>query len=603
VKPGLRMALWGLVATVIGTWPLASPGEALVQRNVDGYGSAWLVWRSAAEGLGLGHLEWIDTLLFGLVAPLLAPLGIVTAYHLVTFFGVLLAVLVTEQVAHHLFTVPRPASLAAGVAFGLSPLAGTAIAEGHGGMLLGAGLPLLLGALEWDPAGRRLRWALAVTAAGTICALQSGYFAVLAALVVLVYGGLRRRPLWLLALVAAAPAYYYVAFALGGLGLAEVTEATGRVSGLVATVATADNLAGIPPGFDQGFYHVRYPLLWTLLAFGLVVPLLRRERSDLPLLVCGVVAALLALGTRAQVTAFHGDFESMRTGAPWGWIRHWIPPLSLFRFPSRFLWIWYLCVGVAAARSLAWLLPRRTMTLVALVFVEAMVLGMRPLEPRQTLAAVPSAYEVLQPEDVVLDLWPWFPDSLALQLLNISCYYQTGHAAQLPYECLTIKTSDSPFRGQIDGLLPAILEDTPPRANAILAGGKVTHVAVHVDAFSPSGRARLRERLGTWWGRPIASSRDGGETVEIYRVRKGRRSPVTPLQPTAGSEPLERGCPAHAMCRNGASMVLPSPDPVPLWVLPSLAGVLGLGFLLLGGWRRPEREGAEELVDRGLPAE
>ncbi len=581
MKPGQVMALAGTVATVVATWPLTWPGEALVQQNVDGYGSAWLIWR-AGTAEGLEHLLWIDTLLYAGVAPLLAHLGPVSGFHVASWLGVAMGVWVSEWVAHHRFEVPRPASLAAGLAFGLSPLAGTALTEGHAPMLLGTGLPLLLGALLATPDGRRLRWALWVTLAGCLCALQSGYVGVLAAVLVGVVGAGLRRPLWAVALLASVPAWLYAQEALGGVGMDALLSARGRVAGLVSSVTAADNLAGVPPGADLVFYGVRAPLLWTLLVFGVVVPLVRRDRRCYPLVACGLLAVLLAFGDRIALTAFPGEHQQLRTGAPWGWIQHWVPLLDSFRFPSRFLWIWYLCAGLAAARSFAWLLPRRSGLLVLLLFAETTLVGMRPTAPRRTLAAIPSAYDVLTPEDRVLDVWPWFPESLALRLLNLSCYYQTGHGAQLPHDCLTVRASESPFRDQVEGLLPAMLRDDPPRALAVLAGRGVTHVALHLDAFSPSGQDRLRSRLSQWWGAPLAESRDGGEVVVLYRVRQARRHHLAEAveRPPKRLHLPARRCPEDGMCGNVATRPEPPRDPVPPWGLPALAGLLAGGLVV-----------------------
>ncbi len=570
---GVLLACVGL--TAVGTWPLIWPAGGLVQRNADAYGSAWLVWSAGTSELA-NTLQWADTLLFGLFATLAAPLGPVAGYHLLTFLGILTTVIVTEQVTHRTFEVPRPASLIAACAYGLSPLVGTGLAEGHGGLLFGPGLPLLLGALESRPDQYRpWRWPLLVTAAGTLCALQSGYFAIMAALVVLVYGGMRFRPLWRLGPTAFLPALAYWVIVFGGLDPSLAAE---RVSGLVSTFTAADTLAGIPPGFDLNWYHVRFPLLWTLLAFGVVVPLVRRSKPDRALIAVGIAAIVLSMGERAYLTTFPGEFEDMRTGGAWGWIRHWAPPLKLFRFPSRFLWIWYLVGGIAAARSAAWLLPRRVGWLVALVVAETLVVGMRPLEPRKTLAEIPSAYDVLTPEDTVLDLWPWYPNSISLHVLNINCYYQTRHNAHLPYSCLTVAAPNSPLRGQVDGLVAAILADSPDRAEKILQKDEISHLAWHSDAFAKDSREQVGQVIEHWWGPALARTRDGGESIAIYKVKPAQ--PLPKQAPAVSNAPitLDPNCPEYAMCRVRPEVITKEGDPLPLFVLPTMAGG---GFLLL----------------------
>lgn len=565
-----------LALTVVGTWPLVWPAGGLVQRNADAYGSAWLIWSAGTQDVA-GTLAWADTLLFGMLAPLAAPFGAATGYHLLTFLGVLVSVVVTERVAHQVFDVRRPASLIAAGAYGLSPLVGTGLAEGHGGLLLGPGLPLLFAALERRPAQTPWRWAGWVVGAGTLCALQSGYFAVMAALVVGVYGGARRRPIWRIAPLALGPALVYWIVVFGGLDPSAASE---RVSGLVSTFTTLDTLAGIPPGFDLGWYHVRYPLLWTLLAFGVALPLARREGPDSALVLVALTAVVLSLGERAYVTVFPGSFEDLRTGSAWGWIRHWAPPLKLFRFPSRFLWVWYLAGGLGAARLASWLLPGRSHWLVALVLGETLLVGMRPLEPRRTLAEIPSAYDVLTPDDTVLDLWPWYPNSISLHVLNISCYYQTRHQAQLPFSCLTVSTPQSPLRTQVDGVIAAVLANSPERALEVLAQDGITHVAWHADAFERDGRLAVGRVLDAWWGPPLARTRDGGETIALYAVGPAEPAPArVAAQPTPGLS-VDDNCPSYAMCRVRPETTAELGDPTPLALLPLMAagGLLLLPF-------------------------
>jgi len=578
----LRMLGLCAALTVVGTWPLAWPDGALVQRNADAYGSAWLIWSAGTQDVA-ATLEWADTLLYGLLAPLVAPLGAATGYHVLTLLGVFLSVAVTERVAHQIFEVRRPASLIAAIAYGLSPLSGTGLAEGHGGLLFGPGLPLLFGALERRPGSRPWQWAGWVTAAGCLCALQSGYFAVMAGLTVGVYGGARRRPLWRIVPIALGPALVYWVVVFGGL---DPSSAADRVSGLVSTFSALDTLAGVPPGFDLAWYHIRHPLLWTLLAFGAALPLARREGPDTALVLVGVTAVVLSLGERAYVTTFPGEFSDLRTGSAWGWIRHWASPLKLFRFPTRFLWIWYLAAGLGAARLAAWLLPGRAHWLVALVLGETLLVGMRPLEPRRTVAAIPSAYDALTPQDTVLDLWPWYPNSVSLQVLNISCYYQTRHQAQLPFSCLTVSTPQSPLRTQVDGVVAALLANAPDRALEVLAQDDITHVAWHSDAFEQDGREDVGRILEHWWGPPVARSRDGGETIVLYRAGPAEPAPERPsVTASPDAAVLDDNCPSYAMCRVRPGGSAEPGDPLPLWVLPVTAAG-GLILLPLAARRR-----------------
>ena len=569
MKHLLRSVAVAVPLVVLASWPLARPAGQLVQRNADGYGSAWLVWR-LGEGGSLGDLQFVDTLLFGLLAPLVAPFGPALGYHLVTLLALVLGVVVAERVAARVFGSPWPASLVAGLAFGLSPLAGTALAEGHGGMLLGAGLALLLGALEREPGERPWRWAALVTLAGCLCALQSGYFGVMAALVVGVYGGLRRRPVHRVALLAAAPAAAYVVYVLGTEAMALEAIAM-RVGDRIAPAATADSLAGVPPGMGLAWYHVRFPLLFGLLALGGLLPLLRGQGPDRALALTGLVAVALSFGAEARLTVFSQAFQEQAIGAPWGWLTWAFAPLGLFRFPTRFLWVWYLCGGMAAARLVGWLVQSRgRWLLTAVVFAELLVLGMRPWEPREVPAEVPSAYEVLRDEHVVLDLWPWYTDSLSLPLLNLSCYYQTAHAADLPYPCLTVASRTSPLRSRVDAMVAAVMDDDPSRARTIVKADGITHIAWHPDAFPPEGRKRMQDVLKRWFGFPLATSRNGGELVVLWAVRSGYAATESPVAPWP--EPGDGTC---ASCLDAVEAAPPTTprDPVPPWTL-LLAGAL-----------------------------
>ncbi len=522
--------LAALAAALVGTWPMAAAGGALVQRNFDGFGSAWLLW---FLGQGTGELPGrLDTLLFVGVGRLaVAVLDPAAAYHLVTMLGVGLSFAATALVASRVFAAGPVAALVAGLAYAWSPLAGTALVEGHGGWLLGPGLPLLIGALAAASDGRPWREAGLVVGAGVLCALQSGYVAVMAGVAVLVVGGLLRRSLWRIGLLALPCAALYAWLVLPDAQAQEGgVRAWAWYLDMVAAMppsdhATLDTLLGDPPGAGLMLRHVRHPMGYGLLAGGLVVPLLRRDRLGLVMAALGLAGLVLALGPRLLATALPGS-PTLASSLPYAWLVAAAPPLSLFRFPVRFLWLWYAAMGLGTARSLTWLSAggRRAPFLLGLAVVaEALLMGVRPWESRTTRADAPSALQALQPGDVVYDLWPLHAPGhpLSLQLKELTCWYQVEHGAGLPVPCLDVQVDQAPLYGLHRTVAQALLDDgeRPPRD---LDDAGVTAVAWHPDAFSVESRARVLATATRWWGRPVAASTDGGEALVLWRHAPAR---------------------------------------------------------------------------------
>jgi hypothetical protein len=514
---------WGLAATiclvlaVVICWPMATSG-ALVQRNFDGYGSAWLLFQLSS---GRGMAELLDTWLFAaLGTPLALLLGPARAYAVATIIGLWSMGLATWWTARGPFGLPAlPAGVAA-LAVMANPLVGSALAEGHGGILVGPGLPLLLGTLHRPASARPWRWALWVTGAAGLCALQSGYFAYLAAALIPLWCAWTRRPLWrVLALLALPTAAFAVATLLqtrgvdGGDSWAWYRWHLGALP--PPAVVSLDRLAGRPPGADALLHGTRVGLIFGLLVLGVVVPLLRGDRTARGLALLGLVGVALALGPELRVSCDPGS--TLALPLPLGWLAKLLPSLALFRLPARALWLYYLAAGLGAAwvvasfrrSALAW-------GAAGLLLLELMVQGARPWEPRTTLAQVPSAYGQLESDDIVLDLWPPFgaehPQGVVLK--ELSCFYQTGHGRRLPMACLTVQLGESPLLELNQQLHRALLQphSAPPHLRCVSA------VAWHPDAFTPAQRSTMARQLEAWWGDPAARSADAGERVVVYRV-------------------------------------------------------------------------------------
>lgn len=519
---------------VAGTWPMlpALFENTLVQANFDGYGSGWLLW--ALGPGGAARPARIDTFAFAATGALLARLVAPwTAYHLATLLGTVLSFLAAAGVAVRVLGAGLAGGIVAGAAYALGPLAGTAVAEGHGGWLLAPGLPLLIGALLWapDPARGGGPWtrALLATLAGSLCALQSGYTAVMAGLTVLLLTARDPAQLARIAALSVLPALAYAALVLPDAqdGVAGALPWSWYVDQLAALppsdVATLDTLLGAPPGAGLVLHGARHALGAGLLTGGLLLPLLRRDRVGLRLAALGGVGLLLALGPALVTTAVEGGPAALGP-LPFALAVAAAPPLALFRFPVRFLWLWTAAMGLGTARSLRWLQGRAPVLAALLgltVLVESLLLGMRPAEPRTTRADFPSAHQALGPADVVLELWPLHAPGhpLGLELKELGCWGQLHHPAQLPVPCLDVAVDRAPLYPLQRALAQALVAGGPPPPELDDFG--ITAVAWHADATRPALAPRLAEQLAAWWGPPVAETTDGGEHVRLYRRRVG----------------------------------------------------------------------------------
>ncbi|NOY24233.1 MAG: hypothetical protein GXP62_00005, partial [Oligoflexia bacterium] len=516
--------------SLIGTWPMVVARGALVQRNFDGFGSSWLLWSLSSGVHSLPRR--LDTVAFALVGGVIAQLtDAVTAYHLATILGVALSFAAAAVVADRVLDAGRLGAVVAGVAYALCPLAGTALAEGHGGWLLGPGLPLLIGALLSHDQRRPWRDALFVVLAGLLCAVQSGYVAVMAGITVVVLSIATRRWPWRVLVLGLPLALAY--------GLAVLPDAQGDVAGarswdgLVelasllpsSDVATLDTLLGQPPGAGLLLHHARHALGFSLIAGGLVLPLLRRDRVGLSLAALGGVGLALALGPSLILTCAEGSPTlplPLSLPLPYRWMIELAPPLALFRFPVRFLWLWVAAAALGTGRSVGWLARGDRLAaglLAAGVIAETLLVGARPFEARTTLASVPSAYQVLHADDVVYDLWPLHaPDHpLSLELKELSCFYQVAHGASSPIPCLDVEVDRAELY-RLDRGLAQLLVSGAPAPRRDLAALKITAVAWHRDAFSPELQERVGRTLRSWFGQPSAESTDHGEAIVLWRL-------------------------------------------------------------------------------------
>ncbi len=591
-RPLLAALAAGLTAAVVGTWPMAVSWGALVQRNFDAFGGTWMLWRlgpHAREGLPLPRFETATFLLLG--GPLTALADPAGVYHLLVILGVTCAFVTAEWVARRIFEVPPPASWIAGLGYALCPLAGTAIVEGHGGWLVGPGLPLMIGALFARPRRRPWRWAALVVGAGALAAGHSGYLAVMAGIAVLALGGGLGRPVWRVALLSLPAALAYAALVVPELTLEGGGDIGGAYADMLAglpesDVATLDTLAGLPPGSDLPLNHARRSLLFTLLVGGVLIPLARRERAGALLALTALTGVALSLGP-ALLPTFLPEGEALVGSMPYGWIVALAPALAVFRFPARFLWLYYAAAAVGAARTAGWLTEGLTASrrraamagLAALTAAEVAFFAVRPWEPRQVLREIPGAYAALTAEDRVLDLWPSYaPGHLqAMHLQQLGCYYQTRHGAGLAAPCASATAETGVQAQPFPGLGMALAGDAPGRWPEELARAGITAVAWHPDAFPPEERGRLRAALDRWWALR-AESTDAGEAVRIYAVGPVSPGRAGPPAAAAVSEGLEECEGLEALPRGVAQGG--SREPLPPWSLGVLALLIGAGWVV-----------------------
>jgi hypothetical protein len=586
----------------VATWPLIWPGEALIQRRFDGYGSVWILWSlgsSAPESLSTAH---VDTQVFAFLGSLLARfLGPIKAFHLYSFLAIWASFVAAERAAAKAFEVSQPASFLAGVVYALGPLTGTAISEGHGGML-GPFLPLLLLAL-CASAQRPWRWAAVVSLAWFGCALQSGYFGVMGVLLVLGWCVLESRPWRPLLAVMLLPAGLFLALFSGdGLTATLATDPGGGALERIGQGATdLSSLAGMPEKEEWMRGYRRHGLLWTLFALGVVLPLGRSSRKDRGLALFALVAVILSLGPALRAHTGEPALISL----PWWRVVEVHPALALFRFPDRMLWLYFLLAGVAAARSVEWLSRGRRgpgAVLLSLVLAETLLTGTRPTEARGTTAEIPSAYAVVTEGERVLDLWPAHGPhhSQAMDYRSISCFYQVGHGGDLLRPCVPDDLVTDAQRRLGNTVLSKLVESSASPGDGgalpVLRGAGVDLVALHADAFSGESGLRVQQGLDAILGAPLSSSRDGGEFVTIYRVEGGSDAPQEPADTSLESglrvealQELGPGRPPTAATtgiRRNQPLPPPSRGDFP-WRLPLLTVLCGGAVIGLG--RRQSR--------------
>jgi hypothetical protein len=516
-----------LVAAVGLSWPAAVAGaDAMVGRHFDLQGTIWFI--SMARRLGPEGLDpltgWpggadyarLDSFTLALIARLSPGVPAVQLHNLLQVLGVWLTAVAAERCAAGI-GARGPWSLLAGLSYGGSGLAASALLEGHVYHLLDPGLPLCLWAW-WragQPGGRPAHGALAGLGFG-IALWTTAYHGVVAALLVAVLGlaALLRREL------RAGPALAALGVALA-LGMPYIALFSHGDGGSGAGVAPPGGglLAFAPPGpaVDADGHSLSAHLPATIGALAALSPLaLGRAPGWGRLAAAGALCAVLALGPTL----------SPPQGAPTllpAALLVLVDPAGHFRFPLRFAWgsaLVAAALGARVAAALAARSPRAALALFPLLIVDLVFWGGMPGRQRSAPAGAPSAYAAAPAGLGVIDLLPApiaGQDEPAARQQALVCSYQVWHQRPIPDDCIRPQPTHNPRLAASAALLAALDAGAAP---AWLASARIGAVALHPDLFAPGDRARLQAALGALDPAPVISV-DHGARVELYRAPAG----------------------------------------------------------------------------------
>jgi hypothetical protein len=536
------VAIFFFVVAAAFSWPAARlDPSVLVTRHFDLYVTVWLVEQApdvlpamistGSAWPGGESLAKVDSYLLLLLA--WAGRGLLSSWLLVTlltWFGPALNALAAEHCARHVLAVRRPWSLLAGLAYGFSGIAASAVLEGHVYFLLAAWLPLLL-TVAWTGPDRGFPWrrGLLLGALWALSLLSSAYLGILASALLATAALARPRQVGRLlpsaALIAVPTAAWYLwvfSFSQQHATLeikpdTILTMGTATLASLTTWTAETD-LVGHSVGAPLGFVS-----LWLLLFAPL---LLKGQRSWMALALLALLALLLCFGRDLRVSEA-GPALASPVGLLVG-----LPGVDQFRFPVRFAWLFALCGGLVAAASLQSLARRLPAALLwpvlGLALVDALLGTGLPFRVQRAIAAIPSAYQAAPQAAPVLDLYGRSLDGssgeLEMWTRNLACYYQSEHRRPILELCMRSEV-DSP-RESLDAtlshsILSSTNEGTARELRAELERRGIGAVALHADFYEPLDLELMAAGLERSLGPASAESHDGGERVLLYEVAMG----------------------------------------------------------------------------------
>ncbi len=521
--PEWRSFLIFFVLAVAWTWPAAG-ADGLVGLRTDAFASAWTLDAAprifAHAGLDPSS-AWpegadyrrLDSWIFAMIGLLGWFIPAARLHALSAVLGVAVSAWAAHALAVRCGARP-PWSWIAGISFGFSGTAATAMIEGSVYLLIIPWLPLCArGAVcvIRGPGTRRdgliagLGWSLSL--------LTSVYVGLGASVLLLAFAAaalLFRGPVaagWSSAGARDAAIGFGAAASLGLL-----VWGVPWVAGVDAQPLEADALSvsayvlrwGWAPLNIDAYGHATTAALPTpaiALAF-LARRVLPGEPVVLPFALAALAGFVLALGPEIG-------------GVPL--------PLQLFhllgigdeiQFPARFLWLTDLGAGVLGALVASRLgasFPRRATVLVAAALLHSLAGSRLPWRLRELDVSVPSAYAAAR--GPVLDL---FPESelnggMDVRAAHLACWYQTGHRLPIAENCLPSRARKHPRILWSREVFAGLAEERPLELPAFDA------IAVHADWFWPSDRVRLLSNLTRRYGQPV-ESHDAGEHLVVFRL-------------------------------------------------------------------------------------
>ncbi len=533
---GVSAALF-LAVAVLWTWPQAwHPGELLLTCHFDSLPALWL--SSAADDLTLplstGMSSWpageslrqADSFLLLVLAWGSGLDRGVLAWALM-IFGPALSALAAERWAALHLGATWPLSILAGLAYGFSGIAATAVLEGHYYDLLAPWLPLL--AWTWGlavrPEGRAWHGLLAAVF-WSLALLTSGYLGVCATLLVLflLAPALWRRQLrWGPALAAASLALpvglAYLALVAGPGGEGVEVGGPPLLAAAARGSASLTSLVSWYPTLDLR-EHSSAPIIgFTCLLLTLAAPrVLGRRGGWVVLALAALVATMLSLGAEIRLLP-----TLPAAPAPLGIL---LPDAALdwLRFPVRLAWVTALALGACAALVAARLAAGRAWLVAPLLacgLVDATLGNSLFHRGASVPLVVPSAYRQLDGPGAVLELWPeglGAEKDLGNLVRGRTCSYQALHGRPLVQHCLLQHHNPDLAPSVAPWVQARLLAGQREGLDDILASMGIGWVILHPDLYPPGTRDTLSAGLWAVLGGPVAESRDGGEHVVAFRV-------------------------------------------------------------------------------------
>jgi hypothetical protein len=538
MSDGQWFLVWLLLA-VAWTWPaVLSSDTVITSLHFDGPGTLWVMGVSSKIMTGLDTLSaWpmgadlsrLDSYLMVPISALLSMLSPGRLFGLFSVVGVALSALAAQQFAR-VVGARSPWTALAGLGFGFSGMAATALLEGHIYQIFNPWLPWF-GAALWratSPQSKDRQAWLAVFLFA-LCWLTSAYVGVMAlglAVVIIMFSSRRR---WGLVAGMGAVILTYAFWYTRGTAIAR--EALGGFNPVSSHLAS---WLAATPEMDR-MEHAVGPVLygWMLGLVLLAGATLGRGRWR-ALALAGVGGAVLSL-----FPGFAASPELVLLPINLDWISG--PISGMLRFPLRFAWLWSLCGGVVAALVATRLAPRwgRLGHLILFVALAEAFIRVAPLHrTEQRYISAPTS--IGQSTGAVLELLPFVADNGADRqrwMAASSCIEQLAHNRGIAEDCLHARPRQ--LRARLNAWLQDRLhrKDTTGVSDTLSSLG-FSQILLRSNRFTEAQTARLTSALERIDSKPISVA-EAGVYGRLFKVRSKVKRDVTaglsqlntPLQP------------------------------------------------------------------------